>query len=218
MKPDVTGRAPAGVPAAAFCSTREAAQLLGVAVRTVQLWVEAGALHAWKTAGGHRRITRASVEAMLGERERALRGAARVPAATRSRGPGRVLRVLVVEDEPALLKLYRLQIARWRLPVALETAGSGFEALIAIGRAPPDLLVTDLNMPGMDGFRMLRELSEDERLAGVLVLVVTALSREEIDDRGGVPRGVAVFTKPIPFSELERRATERARELGLPSA
>ena len=39
-------------------STREAAEQLGVALRTVQLWVEAGVLPAWKTAGGHRRISR----------------------------------------------------------------------------------------------------------------------------------------------------------------
>ena len=39
-----------------FLTTRQAASLLGVALRTVQLWVEAGKLSAWKTRGGHRRI------------------------------------------------------------------------------------------------------------------------------------------------------------------
>lgn len=48
-----------------YLTTREAAELLGVALRTAQLWVEAGTLRAWKTAGGHRRITRESVNALL---------------------------------------------------------------------------------------------------------------------------------------------------------
>lgn len=47
------------------CSTREVAQLLGVSLRTIQLWVDSGILEAWKTAGGHRRITRESVIRLL---------------------------------------------------------------------------------------------------------------------------------------------------------
>ncbi|MCX8145879.1 MAG: excisionase family DNA-binding protein [Azovibrio sp.] len=46
-------------------STREASELLGVSLRTVQLWVDSGVLQAWKTAGGHRRISKASVDALL---------------------------------------------------------------------------------------------------------------------------------------------------------
>ena len=48
-----------------FYSTAEAAKLLGVSHRTIQLWVEAGTLQAWKTAGGHRRIASGSVERLL---------------------------------------------------------------------------------------------------------------------------------------------------------
>ncbi|MFY8043989.1 MAG: MerR family transcriptional regulator, partial [Rhodoferax sp.] len=43
-------------------TTREVGEALGVAVRTVQLWVESGVLPAWRTAGGHRRIARAAVD------------------------------------------------------------------------------------------------------------------------------------------------------------
>lgn len=44
------------------CSTREAAEMLGVSLRTIQLWVDSGVLEAWKTAGGHRRVSLDSVE------------------------------------------------------------------------------------------------------------------------------------------------------------
>lgn len=50
-----------------LCSTREAAQILGVSLRTVQLWVDSGILLAWKTVGGHRRITLESVERLKNE-------------------------------------------------------------------------------------------------------------------------------------------------------
>lgn len=50
-------------------TTREAAALLNASLRTIQLWVEAGQLKAWKTPGGHRRILRTAVDAMIAERQ-----------------------------------------------------------------------------------------------------------------------------------------------------
>lgn len=44
-----------------FCSTAEAAKMLGVSVKTVQAWVDKGALVAWKTVGGHRRVLLESI-------------------------------------------------------------------------------------------------------------------------------------------------------------
>ena len=48
-----------------FCTTREAAEILGVSLKTAQLWSESGLLEAWRTDGGHRRIFRSSVERLL---------------------------------------------------------------------------------------------------------------------------------------------------------
>ncbi|WP_312554326.1 helix-turn-helix domain-containing protein, partial [Massilia sp.] len=49
-------------------TTREAAALLGIAVSTAQQWIENGALPAWKTPGGHRRVRLSAVSALLRER------------------------------------------------------------------------------------------------------------------------------------------------------
>lgn len=183
-------------------STREAADLLGVAMRTVQLWVEAGVLPAWKTAGGHRRIARAAVDRLRSERQAAIHTAA--PA------PSKPLSVLVVEDEPALLRLFTLVIGGWELPLELHTASNGFEALIRMGERHPDLLITDLNMPGMDGFRMIRFLHGlRSPTCPPEIVVVTALSTEEIADRGGLPAEIQVFTKPVPFSTLEKLVRQK---------
>jgi len=178
-----------------FVSTREAANLLGVALRTAQLWVESGVLRAWKTAGGHRRILRSSVDAVLAARRESVKGPASGPAA---------FKVVVVEDEPALLKLYQLKFADWGLPIELITATNGFEGLIRIGETRPQLLITDLNMPGMDGFRMIRSLRNSTEFRDLKIVAVTALGKAEIADRGGLPEDVTVFTKPVPFSEFEK--------------
>ena len=190
-------------------STREAAERLGVALRTVQLWVESGVLPAWKTAGGHRRISRIAVERLIGERRAALSGDTQ-PAALQPAGSEARMRVMVVEDEPELLRLFLMVIEGWDLPIDVTPASDGFEALLRMGQQCPDLLVTDLNMPGMDGFKMIESLrGVGPAYDDMEIVVVTALSDADIARRGGLPGQVRVFHKPVPFDELEALVRER---------
>ena len=117
---------------------------------------------------------------------------------------------MVVEDEPELLRLFLMVIAGWDLPVTVTPARNGFEALLRMGQHCPDLLVTDLNMPGMDGFKMIASLrGVDLVFESMDIVVVTALVPDEIARRGGLPAGVRVFHKPVPFDELEALVRER---------
>jgi excisionase family DNA binding protein len=194
-------------------STREAAERLGVALRTVQLWVEGGVLPAWKTAGGHRRISRAAVERLIGERTAALAGQAAPPLPNPMPAEVR-LAVMVVEDEPELLRLFTMVMAGWDLPLDVTPAVNGFEALLAMGQQCPDLLVTDLNMPGMDGFKMISALrGVGAAFDDLDIVVVTALTPQEIARRGGLPDDVRVFHKPVPFDELETLVRDRLVKL-----
>jgi len=191
-----------------YCSTKEAAATLGVSHRTVQLWVENGTLQAWRTAGGHRRITVESVNRLVDGRRKAIGAhpSAAVQAAPASNGR----RVLVVDDDPLMLRLYELEMTGWGLELDLVKANNGFEALIRIGEQRPDLLVSDLNMPGMDGFRMIRTLREDSGTAPMNMIVVSGLDRATIKAMG-LPSDIPVFPKPVPFGELRS-----AVEAGLP--
>jgi len=118
-------------------------------------------------------------------------------------GGGR-LKLLVVEDDPDELHLLCLVVQSWGLPIDLATATNGFEALLRIGEACPDVLLTDLNMPGMDGFRMIESLhSVGRTYEQMKIIVVTALAAEEIQRRGPLPDHVQVFTKPVSFSSLQ---------------
>lgn len=174
-----------------ICSTREAAALLGVSLRTVQLWVESGELQAWKTVGGHRRVSLQSVKRLMESRQA-------MPATSRLG-----FRVLILEDESDLLNLYRLTIEGWDMAPQVLTATNGFEGLIEIGKSNPDLLITDLKMPGMDGFELIRRLKGNPRYNGLHIVVVSGLGKAEIEKEGGLPKSVTVFPKPVPFPELE---------------
>ena len=179
-----------------YCTTREAAKMLGVSLRTVQLWAESGLVEAWKTEGGHRRISRTSVQRLLQGDNYPLPKLA-VPEQRFER-----LKILVVEDDSVLLKLYKTVIASWNLPVDLITAGTGVEGLIRVGRDTPDLMITDLSMPGMDGFELIRSLATSSFREGMEIVVVTGLDAADVKARGGLPEGVRLFPKPVPFAEL----------------
>jgi len=183
-------------------TTREAGEVLGVAVRTVQLWVESGVLPAWRTAGGHRRIARSAVDKLIAERSQVIAQPAVKNEASASQD--RPLKLLVVEDDADLLNLFTMVVEGWDFPVELSTAVNGFEGLVRIGQVRPDMVVTDLNMPGMDGLQMVRSLKRpDSGYEDLVLIVVTALSAGDIADRGGLPEGTLVFQKPVPFQEIE---------------
>lgn len=191
----------------AFCTTTEAARLLGISVATAQLWAETGLLSAWKTDGGHRRILRESVERHLYRNSMPAELQADTPSMTPPTAPqapfARTLRVMVVEDDATLLNLYELQIQAWSVPVQLQLFDNAFSALLKIGRNPPDLLVVDLNMPDMDGFAMLRKLRRAPETQNTRMVVISGLDAETIAWRGGIPQGIEVLPKPVPFQRLE---------------
>jgi excisionase family DNA binding protein len=201
-----------------FCTTREAAALLGVSLSTAQLWAESGLLEAWKTGGGHRRISRQSIERLLANPSGRDVPAEVVPTrratdvAQGSAAPPAPFNILVVEDDPTLRRLYELKLRGWPMQPEIRTAGDGYEALICMGNTKPDLLIADLQMPGMDGFRMLHTISNAPELAGMAIVVVSGLDAEEIVLGGGVPDGIPLLPKPVPFDQLLAIAEQVAGE------
>ena len=184
-------------------TTREAAEMLGVSLRTAQLWVERGRLRAWKTAGGHRRIERASVEALrAGGDVASVVLAAGYPASV-LKPADEPLRVVAVEDDKTLQSLYRIAIGAMPFPTEVHIAANGFDGLLLIGKTHPDVVILDLNLPGMDGFRLIRELDQHEDFDALEIVVVSALSQAEIRDRGNIPDTIEIFTKPLAMSQLE---------------
>jgi len=172
-------------------TTTDVAKALGVTVRSVQLWVEQGALEGWKTPGGHRRITRASFNKFNSN------------VASDEHKVTTRLNVVVVEDSLAMQKLYQMTIASWQLPIDIKFVSNGCEGIIYVTQHMPDLLITDLKMPEMDGFTMLKSLRDVDTFAKMAIVVVTGMQPQEIEEKGGLPRGVRLYGKsPVPFWEM----------------
>jgi two-component system phosphate regulon response regulator PhoB len=113
-------------------------------------------------------------------------------------------RVLVVEDEPDIAALIAYQLTREGFRV--ETVGSGPEALEAVARQIPDLIVLDRMLPGLSGDEVLARLKGEPDTAKVPVLVLTA-KREQEDRIQGLELGADDYlTKPFSPRELVLRA------------
>ncbi len=122
-------------------------------------------------------------------------------------GPGRAGRVLVVDDEPLNRELLEDLLAP--LGYEVETAQDGEEALRAVRDSPPDVVLLDVMMPGMDGFQVARRLKSGEETRPIPIVMVTSLT--EVADRvRALEAGAGDFlTKPVDKAEL--RATVAAQ-------
>ena len=187
-------RVPLGPPS---YSTAHLARRLGVSVPTVQRWVDLGHLKAWKTVGGHRRIDAESAENFIRVQMRQRGGDAAAPADTVA-----PFSVLVVDDNPddsdLLCALVEIAVPGARVVVA----ANGFDALIEVGRAMPDLIVTDITMPHMDGVEMIRHLSAQGDARPPAIVAVSSHSAAHVDKLGGLPPGVVLLSKPVELARF----------------
>ena len=171
-----------------YCGTTYAAKLLGLSVGTIQTLVEKNELQAWKTQGGHRRISMPSIREYQRKHN--------MPQ-TNDEADQPQLKVLAVDDDPVVLEMLRQFSLHCQFPVDLSTMSSGLEALIDIASIQPNVLIVDLNMPDVDGFEVLRKLRSNVQFDKMSCLAVSALTPEEIEARGGLPEGVVFMSKPL---------------------
>jgi len=112
-------------------------------------------------------------------------------------------RILVIDDEPDLLELVRVNLDQAGYRV--DTAASGSEALAALRRSSPDLIVLDLMLPDISGTELCRRLRGDPEFAHLPIIMLTAKA-EEVDRVVGLELGADDYvTKPFSPRELALR-------------
>lgn len=175
-----------------FLTTEQAARVLGVSAKTVQLWTDEGHLASTRTPGGHRRIPMPALERALQAREASM---------------GTL--VLVVEDDPALARWYELALGGGTgtpgggLEVSVST--DGMQALLRIAKERPDVVVTDLRMSPLNGFDLMDAILSDPEVArSIRLIVVTGLSEIELASSTRLPSCAMVLRKPVTEAQLRK--------------
>lgn len=212
----------------ARCSTIDAARLLGMAVRSVQLMVDRGELDAWKTPGGHRRISRESVLRWQRAHQQPVESAESRPAppdvradTARNRPAGvqkAALRVLLIEDSAHFQNLVSLLLKQHFPDVELRVADDGIAGLAMVGQWNPDVLIVDILLPGIDGATLITSLRTHPQFRRSELIVVTSLDEDQRAPYAFALEGVPVVHKPRLVAELPALLETRLDARAVPRA
>jgi two-component system NtrC family response regulator len=115
--------------------------------------------------------------------------------------PNRPKRILIVDDESTLVFFLKQGLQEACIPCLVEDASSGEEALTKLTYNRYDVLVTDLKMPGINGFTLLevaRSLHPD-----ISIILMTAFGSPEVQDEAKRLNVDGYLTKPFPTAQLQ---------------
>ncbi len=154
-----------------FLGTQRVARVCQVTPATVAHWIDQGHLKGHKTPTGRRRVAAADLVRFLKSHDMP------VPQELRQ-GVGSET-VVVVDDDPSYLKALVRTLDRSDLGVEVVEASNGVDALLAIGRVRPGLVVLDYRLPDLNAAQVIERLMEPGRVHPSEVLVVTGGVTEE---------------------------------------
>ena len=164
----------------------QAARYLGVAQSTIRKWSDSGRLAAFYTPGGHRRFRQGDLDKFLGDSR---------PA----KSAGRAL-VLIVDDDAGLRSYLRANLELDGCEV--REASNADEGLVALEEQPPDLILLDVMMPGVDGWEMLRLVRERHGLDSIPVVMFSGKADEDAEGEAQQRGAQAFIGKPFDAERL----------------
>jgi two-component system chemotaxis response regulator CheY len=111
------------------------------------------------------------------------------------------LTALVVEDSPTMRQLIVFALSRIRGLTVIE-ADDGVDALKKLAGSRFDIILTDINMPIMDGLKLVKRVRGDEQLKGIPIVIITTEGAEEDRQRALALGANAYITKPIQAPQV----------------
>ncbi len=123
-------------------------------------------------------------------------------------------RILIVEDSPTMRAFVRAALegeSRWGGDVDVTEAPSGFDALRLLPRGPYDLVITDINMPDINGLELVSFMRKSEQHAATPVLLISTQGSDRDRDRGLALGANAFLPKPFTMDSLRDVAVDLTR-------
>ncbi len=120
-------------------------------------------------------------------------------------------RVLIVDDDDGIKKIIRKTLEQIPVSLDIDEASDGVEALERIETRPPDLVITDIMMPRMDGFTLCERLRKDIRTTFVPIIMLTASADEASRTRGYMTGTDDFVAKPFNIPEFTARVMRLLR-------
>ncbi len=111
-------------------------------------------------------------------------------------------RILIVEDSPTMRALLNSALEGIEIPVKITEASSGFEALRCLPREPFDLIVTDINMPDINGLELVSFAKSNDAYRSIPLIIVSTEKSERDRERGLELGADAYLVKPFEPDDL----------------
>ena len=180
-------------------SALEVANICSVANQTAINWIRNGYLKAYSTPGGQYRVYADDLVNFMTERKM------RIPKDLETLCERKTpVGILIVEDEVGLNSVIKQYFNKEFPDAELYQAFDGFEAgSIMVGKKP-DVVILDLNLPGVDGLELCKKINATDEFGNPAVIVITALQDTEIEKQVHDLNVIAFFRKPLVLSELSQ--------------
>ncbi|MFC1522288.1 response regulator [Elusimicrobiota bacterium] len=181
-------------------TTTEISRICDVYPTTVINWIESGALRAFVTPGGHRRVQRGDLIEFLKK--------FKIPVPNDLDNLQK--RILIVEDDKEMARLLKRAFAKHSQFFNVEIAYDGIAALVRVGQQLPDLMILDIVMPKMNGLQVCEKLSQ---MPGVgKMKIITISGNKRFTDKDLKDRGIdEAFSKPLSLSRVVLAAARLLR-------
>ena len=175
----------------AFFTTFEISQICGVNPTTVQNWVKSKRLKAFQTPGKHRRVRREDLIEFLTE------FGMPVPAELEAGEVQKNLNTVLVVDDDSDVRNVIADALRMEDEINVMEARNGVDALLAIGRSKPDMIILDVRMPNMNGYDVCERLKADNDVRKIKIIAISGDHSPDVRERILAAGADMFFTKPL---------------------
>ncbi|WP_407427074.1 response regulator [Treponema sp.] len=161
-------------------SALEVAEICGVVNQTAINWIKKNSLKAFKTPGGQFRVSPDDLAHFMKERNM------EIPVSVLSEcEDSRFLprSLLIVDDDRGLNSVVAKYLSKNFSDIEVYQAFDGFEAGSLMTEKHPGCIILDLDLPGIDGFDLCRRINETEKFGKPVIIVVTALETENLEEK-----------------------------------
>jgi excisionase family DNA binding protein len=164
---------------------------------TVIKWANQSRIKAYTTPGGHRRVRESDLMAFLKKYG--------IPIPSELAGGGRK-KILIVEDEQDIGQLLVRTFQKASNTEDIQWVKDGVEGLLAVGQSTPDLVILDVEMPLVDGARVLATLRSDAKTKEIKIIGITGKKLDDEKLRYMREHTDAFYFKPFKVSDLVEKA------------
>jgi two-component system, OmpR family, response regulator len=187
-------------------SAHEVANFCDVVNQTAINWIRQGHLEAYTTPGGQYRVY-ADVLAKFMQSQ-----GMRLPEEVREilAEQAKIEEVLIVDDDQELNDLIKQFLDKRYPEFKVNQAYDGFDAGKAITEYKPDVILLDINLPGVDGYKLCKQIKADENLSRPIVVAISGISDDEVQRRAREAGADAFVPKPLQLESLPQLIEELA--------